>query len=45
MTISGTTISRMTVRRVSELTLEQLRGNRETLLSILSTMRHDPLVL
>ena len=31
-------------RQVSELTLEQLRNNRETLLNVLSTMRHDPLV-
>ena len=27
-----------------ELTLDQLRNNRETLLNVLSTMRHDPLV-
>lgn len=31
-------------RHVCELTLEQLRNNRETLLNVLSTMRHDPLV-
>ena len=31
-------------RHVSELALEQLRHNRETLLDVLSTMRHDPLV-
>ncbi|KAL1524613.1 hypothetical protein AB1Y20_019502 [Prymnesium parvum] len=31
-------------RQVCELTLEQLRNNRETLLNVLSTMRHDPLV-
>ena len=31
-------------RQVSELTLEQLRNNRETLVNVLSTMRHDPLV-
>ena len=31
-------------RRVAELTLEQLRANRPTLLTVLSTMRHDPLV-
>jgi len=31
-------------QRVSELALEQLRENREALLNVLSTMRHDPLV-
>ena len=31
-------------RRVSELTLEQLRNNRPTLLTVLSALRHDPLV-
>lgn len=31
-------------RRVSEVALEQLRNNRETLLNVLGTMRHDPLV-
>ena len=31
-------------QRVSELALDQLRGHREALLNVLSTMRHDPLV-
>ena len=31
-------------RRVSELTLEQVRNHKHTLLNVLSTMRHDPLV-
>eukprot|EP00965_Chrysotila_dentata_P065784 2179245-Pleurochrysis_carterae.AAC.1 len=31
-------------RSVSELTLEQLRAHRESLLNVLNTMRHDPLV-
>jgi len=31
-------------RRVSELSLEQVRNHKHTLLNVLSTMRHDPLV-
>ena len=31
-------------RRVCELTLEQLRANKLTILTVLSALRHDPLV-
>jgi len=31
-------------RRVCEIVLEQLRSNRETLMSVLDTFIHDPLV-